>query len=70
MFMHNVSTVAAAACVLHLLCEIHHDQFNDAWLVDNDGLAQPDTTAFRDINASNSRSCQIRGALVIYFSSS
>jgi len=69
MFIHNVPAVAAAACVLHNICEIHHDQFNDAWLVDDNGLAQPDTTVFRDINASSSRSRQIRGALVTYFSS-
>ena len=69
MYVHNVPVVAAAARVLHNICEIHHDQFNDAWLVDNDGLAQPSTTAFRDIGASDSRSRQIRGALITYFSS-
>ena len=34
MYMHNVHVAAAAACVLHNICEIHHDQFNDAWVVD------------------------------------
>ena len=68
MYVHNVPVVAAAACVLHNICEIHHDQFNDAWLVDNGGLAQPATTAL-EIGASDSRSRQIRGALVTYFSS-
>ena len=33
MFIYNVP--APAACVLHNICEIHHDQFNDAWLVDD-----------------------------------
>ena len=56
MYMHNVLVVAATACILHNICEIHHDQFNDAWLVDNDGLTQPPTTVFRDIGASDSRS--------------
>ena len=69
MYMHDVPVVAATACVLHNICEIHHDQFNDAWLVDNNGLAQPPSTVFRDIGASDSRSRQIRGALVTYFSS-
>ena len=68
-YVHNIPVVAATACVLHNICEIHHDQFNDAWLVDNDGLAQPPTTAFRDISTSDSRSRQIRDALVTYFSS-
>ena len=66
MYVHNVPVVAAAACVLHNICEIHHDQFNDAWLVDNDGLAQPATTAFRDVSASDSRPQQIRSALASY----
>ena len=35
MYMHYVPVVAAAACVLHKICEIHHDQFNDAWVVDS-----------------------------------
>ena len=55
MYVHNVPAVAAAACVLHNICEIHHDQFNDAWLAENDDLAQPATTAFRDVGASDSR---------------
>ena len=67
MYVHNIPVVAASACVLHNIHEIHHDQFNDAWLVDDDGLAQKPTTVFRDISASDSRSRQIRGALVTYF---
>ena len=67
MYIHNVPVVAAY--VLHNICEIHHDQFNDAWLVENDDLARPSTTAFKDVNASDSRPRQIRGALVTYFSS-
>ena len=70
MYMHNIPVVAATACVLHNICEIHHDQFNDAWLVENDGHAQQPTTAFTDCHISTSdRSQQIRGALVTYFSS-
>ena len=70
MYMHNVPVVAATASVLHNVCEIHHDQCNDDWLVDNDGLAQPATTSFRDIGTSDSRSRRIRGGLITYFSSS
>ena len=56
MYMHNVPVVAATASVLHNVCEIHHDQFNDDWLIDNDDLAQLATTSFRDIGTSDSRS--------------
>ena len=52
MYVLYVPVVATAVCVLHSICEIHLDHFNDAWLVDNDVLAQPATTAFRDVSAS------------------
>ena len=32
MLVENVSTVVAAACVLHNVCEIHNEPFNDSWL--------------------------------------
>ena len=35
-------------CYIAYIWEIQHDQYNDAWLVDDDGPAQPETTAFRD----------------------
>ena len=56
MYVHNIPVVDATTCILHNVCEIHHDQVNDAWLVDNDDLAQPPITVFRDIGASDSRS--------------
>ena len=32
MNIDNISNVITAACVLHNICEVHHEQFNDAWL--------------------------------------
>ena len=32
MLIENVSTTVAAACVLHNICEMHNEPFNDSWL--------------------------------------
>ena len=60
-------TVTAAACVLHNICEVHHEHFNDAWLQSNEGkYTQPATVATRD-TSSISLTHDIRIALVNYF---
>ena len=44
MLVKNVPTIVAAACVLHNMCEIHGDRFDDSWADDDgtDDLSQPD----------------------------
>ena len=32
MLVENVPNIVAACCVLHNVCEIHGDTFNDEWL--------------------------------------
>ena len=34
MIIENVPNVVAACCVLHNICEIHGDTFNEEWLQD------------------------------------
>jgi len=41
MDVDNVAHFIAVCCVLHNLCEIHHDSFNEEWLQEVD-LDQPD----------------------------
>ena len=41
MFVGNVPNVIIACCILHNICEVHGDIFNDEWLEDLD-LMQPD----------------------------
>ena len=62
----NVPHVIAAACVLHNICELHHEHFNVVWLQGNEGdYTQPATVATRD--TSSGRPHDIRNALVDYF---
>ena len=39
----NVPTIIAAACVLHNICEVHKDMFDESWLsiINDDTLSQP-----------------------------
>lgn len=44
MLVKNVSTIVAAACVLHIMCEIHRHTFDWSWAGDGDrtdDLSQP-----------------------------
>jgi hypothetical protein len=30
--MEDIPTIINACCILHNICEVHRDEFNDAWL--------------------------------------
>jgi len=52
MHTDNIPHVIAATCVLHNICEVHHEHFNDAWLHNSEGeYDQPSTLAARDTSA-------------------
>ena len=53
MMVKNVTDVIAAACVLHNMCEVHGESFNESW-------SSSDSTA-------HSASVAIREALVHHF---
>ena len=69
MHVCHIPNVIAAACILHNMCEIHGEAFNDAWLQDvmrnGDNFPQLPTSASRP--GSSERPKQIRDALVYYF---
>ena len=48
----HIPNVVAAACILHNMCEIHGEQFNDAWLQGTmeygSSSSHPPTVAIRD----------------------
>jgi len=67
MNIENVPHVVAACCILHNICEIHGDTFNDNWLVD-DTLEQPTTSSTIERPARDNQGCVIRDALVTHFS--
>ena len=69
--MHNdnIPTIIAAACVLHNICEVHGEHFNDGWLEIDTGhestFEQPSTVIHR--NGSNERPKEIRHVLLHFF---
>ena len=62
MNIDNIPHVITAACVLHNICEVHHEHFNDAWLQTEGEYAEPDAVASRDTPTGLPQ--DIRNALV------
>ena len=66
----NIPIVISACCVLHNMCEIHGDTFNDSWLqqdnTQNSQYRQPPTIVHH--GGTGSRPKKIHDALVTYFS--
>ena len=42
----NIPTIIALCCILHNLCEIHRDGFNDAWPEEDMEHPQPISSAY------------------------
>ena len=59
MVLGHISTVVAAACILHNVCEIYGDHFNEAWLQDNaaDQENQPSAITNRDGSGDQLKMC-------------
>ena len=68
MHVDNVPHIIAACCVLHNVCEIHHDSFNEEWLRDVD-LDQHDNVPNTSTQSSTTGhgGDQIRTTLMDYF---
>ena len=66
MHTDNIPHMIAAVCVLHNICEVHHDHFNDAWIQNSEGeYDQPATMTTTD--SSDGSPHTIRNTLVSYF---
>ena len=68
MHVNKIPIVIAAACVLHNICEIHREAFNDAWLseeVSGSTFPQPSTVTHHAVLGNRAK--QIRDTLVYYF---
>ena len=66
MFVENVPCVVAACCVLHNICGIHGDAFDDDWIefdVNSENENQPATST----NSITTDGRQVREALIEYF---
>lgn len=67
MIISNIPKVVTAACILHNICEIHGEYFNDSWLreVEDSSLPQPTSSSVRDEGSLGAK--RVRDALVYYF---
>lgn len=64
----DLPDLIVACCVLHNLCEIHGEQFNEEWLQDVDTSSiNQGFTVDNDGNASHGSGENIRKALTAYF---
>ena len=66
---NDVPLIVIACCVLHNICEIHHNEFNSEWLdsIESTQIPQPHSTV--SDNEPSENASEIRQALVHYFSS-
>ena len=70
MHIENIPTVITAACILHNICEVHGESFNESWLHEAESgsnFSQPSTVTCPD--GRSDRPKEIRDALVQHFSS-
>ena len=72
MNIDNIPHAITAACILHNICEIHGESFNDdAWLREiqpDSSFPQPFSTASDgNSDGNSSRPKQVRDALMHYF---
>ena len=67
MNIENIPCVITACCILHNMCEVHGDSFNDLWLEDVDVYTQPEASSPGGTTASPT-AIAIREALVKYYS--
>ena len=65
MSISNVPNVIMACCILHNVCEVHGEAFNDVWLDD----VHSDHPASTTTAITSSAAEDIRNTLVQYYSS-
>jgi len=66
MNVQNIPNVITACCILHNICEIHGDYFNEMWTEGTDSLEQPSSAGTGAIATDSARI--IRDTLVQYYS--
>ena len=49
MWIDNVLYIVSACCILHTLCEVHGETFNDLWMQGADTSNQPTTSPSRTV---------------------
>ena len=69
MSVERVPTIITACCILHNMCEVHSDSFNNDWLAELSSFnEEPATTIHGDTNNDMEYDGKIiRQALIEYF---
>lgn len=66
MNIQNIPTVITACCILHNVCEVHGDRFNESWMEEHsDALEQPPSTGTTAVTSDAATA--IRNSLVQYY---
>ena len=66
MSIKNIPNIISACCILHNLCEIHGESFNQSWLQDNETFRQPHPTPITCQTTCGSAAEDIRTSLMQY----
>ena len=64
MHIDNVPHILAACCVLHNVCEIHPDSFNEDWLEEVDLSSQPESVTLAGTSSLASQGDDVRAILM------
>ena len=65
MHTEHIPTVVSACCIVHNLCEVHGESFNDVWLLEESEYEQP-TAPSLPSTSSPRNADDVRNALVDY----
>ena len=65
MNVDNIPHVITAACILHNICEVHGEHFNDTWVQNVDSDYDQPVTVARDTATGPPQN--VRNALIKYF---
>ena len=63
MHTDNIPHVTAATCLLHNICEVDHEHFNDTWLKHSEGEYDQSAT----VTTKDTSPHTIRNVLASYF---
>ena len=66
MITDHIPTIITATCILHNICEIHHEHFNENWLQVNTDSQQPSRPSSSTSSPMSSESDVIRNTLMTY----
>ena len=67
MNIQQIPTVITACCILHNVCEIHGDHFNESWIEEQSDTSEQPPSAGTTAITSNA-AIIIRNSLVQYYS--